>query len=131
MKPECKQSNERNSEQSNERNSEQSNERNSEQSNLETERTESIMPNREMLENRKHSTAYIPYSFYECRIPEFYLNVPMHWHDEFEFILATEGIVTLHVGTVQLSVPKGSAIFINSLYLSSSLLVSISSINKT
>ena len=42
------------------------------------------MPNREMLENRKHSTAYIPYSFYECRIPEFYLNVPMHWHDEFE-----------------------------------------------
>lgn len=42
------------------------------------------MPNREMLENRKHSTAYIPYSFYECRMPELYLNVPLHWHDEFE-----------------------------------------------
>lgn len=42
------------------------------------------MPARETWENRRHSTAYIPYSFYECRIPEQLKNVPLHWHDEFE-----------------------------------------------
>lgn len=49
------------------------------------------MPNREMLENRRHSTVYIPYSFYECRMPEFYLNVPLHWHDEFEINRILQG----------------------------------------
>lgn len=42
------------------------------------------MPARENWENRRHSTAYIPYSIYECRIPEEIRNVPLHWHDEFE-----------------------------------------------
>lgn len=42
------------------------------------------MPARENWENRRHSTAYIPFSIYECRIPEEIRNVPLHWHDEFE-----------------------------------------------
>lgn len=42
------------------------------------------MPARETWENRRHSTAYIPFSIYECRIPEEIRNVPLHWHDEFE-----------------------------------------------
>ena len=42
------------------------------------------MPNRETEEKRQHSTPFIPYSYYECRIPEYFMNVPMHWHSEFE-----------------------------------------------
>ena len=42
------------------------------------------MPNRETEEKRQHSTSFIPYSYYECRIPEYFMNVPMHWHNEFE-----------------------------------------------
>lgn len=40
--------------------------------------------NKETEEKRQHSTTLIPYSYYECRLPEWYANVPMHWHSEFE-----------------------------------------------
>lgn len=43
-----------------------------------------MIPNRETEEKRQHSTALIPYSYYECRLPEDFMNVPMHWHGEFE-----------------------------------------------
>lgn len=51
------------------------------------------MPNRETEEKRRHSTAYIPYSCYECRIPCDFANVPLHWHSELEinYILQGEG----------------------------------------
>ena len=39
---------------------------------------------KETEEKRQHSTTLIPYSYYECRLPEWYANVPMHWHSEFE-----------------------------------------------
>lgn len=43
-----------------------------------------MAPNKETEEKRQHSTALIPYSHYECRLPEDFMNVPMHWHNEFE-----------------------------------------------
>lgn len=43
-----------------------------------------MIPSRETEEKRQHSTTLRPYSFYECRIPEYFMNVPMHWHNEFE-----------------------------------------------
>ncbi len=43
-----------------------------------------MSPNKETEEKRQHSTTLIPYSYYECRLPEYYANVPMHWHSEFE-----------------------------------------------
>ena len=59
-----------------------------------------------------HGSAQFPVACYEDNME--LMDVPLHWHDEFEFILATKGTVTLHIGTVHLSVPKGSAVFINS-----------------
>lgn len=52
-----------------------------------------MMPSRETEEKRRHSTALIPYSYYECRLPEEFMNVPMHWHNEFElnYILRGRG----------------------------------------
>lgn len=51
------------------------------------------MPDREWEEKRQHSTTYLPYSCYECRIPYDFANVPMHWHGEFEinYILQGQG----------------------------------------
>lgn len=35
-------------------------------------------------EKRQHSTTLVPYSYYQCCLPDFFINVPMHWHNEFE-----------------------------------------------
>lgn len=42
-------------------------------------------------ERRQHSSTLLPYSTYECRIPEYFINVPMHWHSEFEINLVLKG----------------------------------------
>lgn len=50
-----------------------------------------MIPSRETEEKRRHSTALIPYSYYECRLPEEFMNVPMHWHNEFELNYILQG----------------------------------------
>ena len=50
-----------------------------------------MIPNSETQEKRQHSTTWIPYSCYECRIPEWFMSVPMHWHSEFELIHILRG----------------------------------------
>ena len=50
-----------------------------------------ILPGKETQEKRQHSTVYIPYSFYECNLPHSFMNVPMHWHSEFELNYVVEG----------------------------------------
>lgn len=45
----------------------------------------------ETKEKRQHSTTLVPYSYYECRIPEYFMNVPMHWHNEFELNRIRQG----------------------------------------
>lgn len=50
-----------------------------------------ILPGKETKEKRQHSTTYVPYSFYECDMPRFFLDVPMHWHSEFELNYVVRG----------------------------------------
>ena len=50
-----------------------------------------MIPSRETEEKRRHSTALIPYSCYECHLPEEFMNVPMHWHNEFELNYILQG----------------------------------------
>lgn len=35
-------------------------------------------------EKKKHSSKLVPFSYYKCMIPDYFVNVPLHWHDEFE-----------------------------------------------
>lgn len=42
-------------------------------------------------ENRSHTSAEKPYSYYSCRIPDFFDAVPPHWHEEFEINYIREG----------------------------------------
>lgn len=46
---------------------------------------------RDTKEKRVHSSTLLPYSYYECRIPELFVNVPTHWHSEFELNLVRSG----------------------------------------
>lgn len=38
------------------------------------------MPDKKTEEKRRHSTPLIPYSHYECHIPDEFMNVPMPWY---------------------------------------------------
>lgn len=42
------------------------------------------------------------------------INVPVHWHEEYEFIVATSGIVTTYVNGEHIDLKPNEAIFINS-----------------
>lgn len=46
-------------------------------------------------------------------------KVGVHWHDEFEFIIASDGVLILHIDTEEVRLNKGEAIFINSGHLHS------------
>ncbi len=43
-------------------------------------------------EKRQHGTAFVPYGYYECLLPDPVINVPMHWHPEFELNYVVEGM---------------------------------------
>lgn len=42
-------------------------------------------------EKRRHSSLLVPFSCYRCKIPDYFANVPLHWHGEFELSLMREG----------------------------------------
>lgn len=65
------------------------------------------MQSRDKEERRRHSTSYIPYSYYECRIPQCFSNVPMHWHSEFEINYVVRGRGEFICGNDRLSAVQG------------------------
>jgi len=66
--------------------------------------------------NKKDTTPYgsvnFPVACYEDDMQ--LMHVPVHWHDEYEYILATKGIVTVFVNTERIELKVGDSIFINS-----------------
>lgn len=50
-----------------------------------------ILPEKSVLEDRRHSTAYVPYSFYEWSPPRYFIDMPMHWHSEAEINYVVRG----------------------------------------
>lgn len=71
-----------------------------------------VLTNITQKEITPHGSNQFPVACYEDNME--LIAVPLHWHDEFEFILTTEGTVTLHIGTEQITITKNSAVFINS-----------------
>lgn len=61
-------------------------------------------------ENRIHSSAEKPFSFYECMIPDFFPYVPMHWHDEFEINYIIDGCAEFICGDEKFISEKGDII---------------------
>ena len=66
--------------------------------------------------NQKDTTVYgsinFPVACYEDDMQ--LMSVPLHWHNEYEYIIATKGIVTVLVNAEQIELNIGDAIFINS-----------------
>lgn len=42
-------------------------------------------------DKKQHSSTRVPYSYYECSIPEDTIHIPSHWHSEFEISLVVSG----------------------------------------
>lgn len=66
----------------------------------------------QLKENRQHSSALVPFSLYQCRIPEFYAGVPMHWHREFEVNYILEGEGQFILGEEKYIASKGDIVII-------------------
>lgn len=71
-----------------------------------------LIPGKETKEERQHCTAYIPYSFYFCRIPTDFANVPMHWHSEFELNYVVRGQGDFTCGGEKYRAGEGSIMFL-------------------
>ncbi len=63
-------------------------------------------------EQRQHSSSLVPYSIYDCHIPDSFPNVPMHWHNEFEIDYVLQGKGDFICGDEHFPVSHGDVIMI-------------------
>lgn len=63
-------------------------------------------------EKKRHSTLLVPYSYYNCKIPEYFEYVPLHWHNEFEINYILEGRGNFRCGDNLFLADKGDMIII-------------------
>lgn len=64
-------------------------------------------------EQCQHSSTLVPYSIYECHIPDSFPNVPMHWHSEFEIDYVLHGKGDFICGDEHFPVNQGDVIMIS------------------
>ncbi|MCM1523381.1 MAG: helix-turn-helix domain-containing protein [Ruminococcus sp.] len=63
-------------------------------------------------EKKKHSSQLVPFSYYKCRIPGFFADVPLHWHGEFEINHIISGCGEFICGGKKLIASDGDLIVI-------------------
>lgn len=63
-------------------------------------------------EQRHHSTAYKPFSYYISDIPLLFPGVPLHYHEEFELNLITEGEAEFVTGDRHFTARSGDIVFV-------------------
>lgn len=66
-------------------------------------------------EKRQHGSMQVPYSYYDCRMPDYFPGVPLHWHGEMELNYIKRGtgyfqyedrLLTAHAGDIFLIQPN-------------------------
>jgi AraC-like DNA-binding protein/quercetin dioxygenase-like cupin family protein len=65
-------------------------------------------------EARRHGSPAFPVRMYHFHCPPDQPLLDLHWHDELEFFMVTEGRAHLRVGTKDYAVSAGEAIFVGS-----------------
>lgn len=65
----------------------------------------------------QHGQTMFPIACYDDNLSA--MSVPWHWHDDFEFIIMTEGVAHVQIENRTLSLHKGDAVFINTAILHS------------
>ncbi|MCM1489185.1 MAG: AraC family transcriptional regulator [Firmicutes bacterium] len=63
-------------------------------------------------EKKRHSSKLIPFSYYKSLIPDYFANVPMHWHGEFEINYIISGRAEFICGSDRFISSKGDIIVI-------------------
>lgn len=68
-----------------------------------------------LMELTEHRTEALPIMCYET-VVNLNINghIPLHWHDELQFMLVTEGIAIVQINEEKLKIKKGEGLFINS-----------------
>ena len=66
-------------------------------------------------EMTEHRTDTLSVACYETTIKQnVHGHIPLHWHDELQFVAVLQGTALFHINDQKISVPKGDGIFINS-----------------
>lgn len=63
-------------------------------------------------EKRKHSSQLVPFSYYKSLIPDYFVNVPIHWHSEFEINYIISGSAEFICGDSRFVSAEGDIIII-------------------
>lgn len=63
-------------------------------------------------EKKRHSSKLVPFSYYKCMIPDYFVNVPLHWHSEFEINYILSGCAKFICGDSQFVSAEGDIIII-------------------
>lgn len=63
-------------------------------------------------ENKQHGTSLLPYDIYGVRIPEYYTDYPVHWHEEMEIVIAMSGSCVYNVDFQKYEVKAGDILII-------------------
>lgn len=75
----------------------------------------SFMIDQNLKELTEHRTVELPVACYETRINQ-NINgyIPLHWHDEIQFVLIRKGEAVFQINEEKIVVPEGDGLFINS-----------------
>lgn len=74
-----------------------------------------IITDENLMETIQHGDKEYPFRFYYDNLALFDFNcVNWHWHTEIEFVYVQSGTVTFCIGTEQITLSEGNAVFINS-----------------
>lgn len=63
-------------------------------------------------EKKQHSSQLVPFSYYKSLIPDYFANVPLHWHGEFEINFVIEGCAEFICGDNKFVSSEGDIIII-------------------
>ncbi len=63
-------------------------------------------------EKKRHSSMLVPFSCYRCKIPDYFPNVPLHWHGEFEMSIIREGFPDYICGDVKIPAAEGDIVIV-------------------
>ena len=69
------------------------------------------LDNKLLREKRLHGTKFFPVAVYECHQKPENMIVDFHWHDEWEFLLVTQGKAMFQVGSRQQLLKPGQIMF--------------------
>lgn len=70
------------------------------------------MPHLSYKENTTHGNKLLPFQYYYCTIPESYRELPMHWHEEMEITLISDGMVNYDIDFQSFQVTAGDILLI-------------------